>query len=178
MSVRELERGDLQAVVALNNAHSVEIGLVASDRLARLLTFASLARAIGPAGDPDAFLIAFDETVPAQGPNHAYFLARHSRFLYIDRVCVHPRARRRGLARALYEDAGAAAASRGVLVICCEVNTVPPNPCPMRFTTGSDSRRSAARSFPIAASRSAILSCADDAMPIACVWPDSVVDAY
>jgi predicted GNAT superfamily acetyltransferase len=77
--------------------------------------------------------LMIDEQTPAQGPNHAWFLARHARFLYVDRVCVHARARRCGLARALYLDALAAAARRGASVICCEVNREPPNPASDAF---------------------------------------------
>ena len=128
MSVRRLTSDDLPAVVALNNAHAVEMGSVDLKKLEGLLGVAALATAVGPIGDPDAFLIAFDERTPVQGPNHAWFLARHRRFLYVDRVCVHARARRRGLARALYADAFDGAAAAGKPVVCCEVNFDPPNP--------------------------------------------------
>jgi uncharacterized protein len=122
--VRPLTADDLPAITALNNAHPAEIGLVDATKVQSLLAVAALATAIGPAGDPDAFLIALDERAPPQGPNHAWFQARHPRFLYVDRVCVHPRARRQGLARALYEHAFAA----GSPLVCCEVNSDPPNP--------------------------------------------------
>jgi predicted GNAT superfamily acetyltransferase len=126
--VRSLEALDMPAVLALNNAHAAELGAVDPEKLRRLVAFAALATAVGPSGDPDAFLLAFDERTPAQGPNHAWFLGRHARFLYVDRVCVRERARRRGLARALYDDVIAAAARRGAPLVCCEVNVDPPNP--------------------------------------------------
>jgi uncharacterized protein len=126
--VRPLGPADLTAILALNNAHATEIGATDPAGLGRLFAAAALATAVGPARDPDAFLIAFDERTPAQGPNHAWFLARHPRFLYVDRVCVNPRARRRGLARALYAHAFAEAARRGTPIVCCEVNSDPPNP--------------------------------------------------
>jgi len=125
LPARSIVEDDVPAIAALNNAHPAEIGLVDEPKLRQLLAAAALATALGPPGDPDAFLIALDERVPVQGPNHAWFLARGGRFLYVDRVCVHPRARRRGLARALYEDAFACAAGR---TVCCEVNSDPPNP--------------------------------------------------
>jgi predicted GNAT superfamily acetyltransferase len=120
--MRPIERSDLSAIVALNNAHARELGHASEAELARFLDNASHTAAIGARGDPDAFLICFDHTTPAQGPNHAFFLARHARFLYVDRVCVHERARRRGLARALYEDAFAVASSRSIPLVCCEVD--------------------------------------------------------
>ena len=127
-ATRSIQSADLPALLALNNAHGQELGLTDRAGLARFLACAAHARAIGPAGDPDAFLIAFDHATPAQGPNHAWFLARHPRFLYVDRVCVAERARRGGLARALYGDAFAAARGRGLPLVCCEVNLDPPNP--------------------------------------------------
>src|SRR5205814_9109305 len=94
---RPIEPADLPALLALNNAHPAEIGVVEDGRLRALLASAALSLATGPEGRPDAFLLAFDHETPSQGPNHAWFLARHPRFLYVDRVCVDPRARRRGL---------------------------------------------------------------------------------
>ena len=126
--LRQIEPGDLPSLLALNNAHSAELGLVDEGKLARLLAVSALALAIGPAGELEAVLLAFVQDAPPQGPNHAWFLARHQRFLYVDRVCVDPRARKRGLARELYAQVFAAARSRAAPVVCCEVNTDPPNP--------------------------------------------------
>ena len=131
--VRPVEPADLPALLALNNAHAVELSLLDAEKLRGLLRVAALATAIGSPGSPDAFLLAFDHGTPPQGPNHSWFLARHPRFLYVDRVCVDPRARRRGLARALYRHALAEAIRRGVSVLCCEVNTDPPNPVSDEF---------------------------------------------
>lgn len=126
--VRPIERADLASILALNNANAVELGLLEPGRADELLSVAALTAALGPLGAPLAFLIAFDQHAPPQGPNHSWFLARHRSFLYIDRVCVSPLARKRGLARSLYAHALAHAASRGAPVVCCEVNREPPNP--------------------------------------------------
>lgn len=128
MQPRSIEDEDLKALLALNNAHAAEIAFNDEGRFRTVLASAALSVALGPSGDPDAFLVAFDHQTPVQGPNHAWFLARLPRFLYVDRVCVHPRARRRGLARTLYHHAFAAAAGRGLSIVCCEVNSDPPNP--------------------------------------------------
>jgi predicted GNAT superfamily acetyltransferase len=117
--VRPIKPADLAAILALNNAHAREISLIDEGGLARLLAVAPWAAAIGTPGAPDAFLIAFD---------HAWVLARHPRFLYVDRVCVEARARKQGLARALYAAAFAVARDRDLPIVCCEVNLDPPNP--------------------------------------------------
>jgi predicted GNAT superfamily acetyltransferase len=131
--VRPIEPADLAAILALNNAHAREISLIDEGGLARLLAIATHATAIGVLGAPDAFLVAFDQDTPPQGPNHAWFLARHPRFLYVDRVCVEARARKQGLARALYADAFAVARARHLPIVCCEVNIDPPNPASDAF---------------------------------------------
>jgi predicted GNAT superfamily acetyltransferase len=127
VAVRSIEPADLAAVLALNNAHSLELGQIDLEKLVQSISASTVAIALGAVGQPEAFLIAFDQAVPAQGPNHAWFLARHPRFLYVDRICVHPQARKRGLARTLYSAVLAEAARRGTPVVCCEVNSEPPN---------------------------------------------------
>ena len=58
--------------------------------------------------------------------NYAWVGARYDRFIYLDRVVVAPRARGRGLARALYDEVTArSAASADHFVL--EVNTEPRN---------------------------------------------------
>jgi predicted GNAT superfamily acetyltransferase len=126
--MRPIEQADLRAIVALNNAHEQELCATDEQGLTRLLAHAAHARVVGEVGKPAAFLIAFDHATPPQGPNHAWFLARHSRFLYVDRVCVARSARRRGLARALYDDVFVRARVRSLPLVCCEVNLEPPNP--------------------------------------------------
>ena len=126
--MRSITQADQPAVLALNNAHAVELTLLDAAGLAALLSHAALTLAAGPEGALEAFLIAFDHRTPPQGPNHTWFLARHPRFLYVDRVCVLPGARGRGLARALYEAAFGYARAQDLPIVCCEVNTEPPNP--------------------------------------------------
>jgi predicted GNAT superfamily acetyltransferase len=131
--VRPIEAADLAAILTLNNEHAREISLIDEIGLARLLAGAAHATAIGLVGDPDAFLVAFDQGTPLVGPNYAWFLARHPRFLYVDRVCVQARARRQGLARVLYEEVFSLARDRELPVVCCEVNIDPPNPASDAF---------------------------------------------
>jgi predicted GNAT superfamily acetyltransferase len=125
--IRRLTRDDLPAVLALNNAHALDVNALTSDELTTLVAVAELALVVD---DGLGFLIALSERTPAQGPNHAWFLARHAQFLYVDRVVVAPEARRGGHARRLYEHVIAAAGDRPV---CCEVNLVPANPASLAF---------------------------------------------
>ena len=69
------------AILALNNAHAVELSWLNARQLEALLQMAFYARQIG---NGDAFLIAFDHR------------QRYRRFVYIDRVMVSPLMQGRG----------------------------------------------------------------------------------
>ena len=122
--------GDQPAVLALNNAHAVELSWLAPDRLAALLGQAFHARRIGAV---DAFLLALDERAAYDSPNYQWFLGHYTRFVYVDRVVVAPPVRSRGYARLLYADLFRHAAAAGHALIVCEVNRDPPNPASDAF---------------------------------------------
>jgi predicted GNAT superfamily acetyltransferase len=128
MYLRPYTDADLAPMLALNNAHAVELGPLTMDSLRRLLGTAMRVRI---AGTMDGFLIALDESASYDSPNFLWFKARFARFAYIDRVVIAENARGRGLARQLYEDLFAAA-SRHTHVFC-EVNYDPPNPASEAF---------------------------------------------
>lgn len=125
--IRAFTRDDLPAVLALNNAHAAEVNALTAEALEALVAVAAHARVVDGG---HGFLLAFSERTPAQGPNHAWFAARHAAFLYIDRVVTAPASRGMGHARRLYDDLAAVAAGRP---LCCEVNVAPPNPGSLAF---------------------------------------------
>lgn len=113
------------AVLALNNAHAVELSWLDPGRLGALLARAFYARVVGHA---EAFLLAFDEGARYDSPNYLWFRGRYPRFVYVDRLAVAPAARGRGHARRLYADLIGRATAAGHGVVACEVNSDPPNP--------------------------------------------------
>jgi len=114
----------LERLLALNNAHAVELSHLAPRRMADLIGQAFLALTLG---EELALLISFDQAADYDSPNFLWFRGRFERFVYVDRVVVSPVARGRGYGRRLYEAlfqrARAAAHDR----IVCEINTDPPN---------------------------------------------------
>ena len=118
------------ALLALNNAHAVELSPLTSPAFQALLAAAFHARV---AGACQGMLIAFDQDAPYQSPNFRWFRARYPRFVYVDRVVVEPAARGRGIARALYDDLFTASNASAHTLVCCEVNVAPPNPASERF---------------------------------------------
>lgn len=79
-----------------------------------------------------AFLIGLGPGIPYESLNYQWFSRRYDKFGYVDRVAVAQRARRRGLASALYEDFCATLIGQ-VPVLLCEVNIRPANESSMRF---------------------------------------------
>ncbi|HKV00383.1 MAG TPA: GNAT family N-acetyltransferase [Vineibacter sp.] len=130
MTPQSITADDEGAVLALNNAHAVELSWLEIDRLTRLVGWAFHARRIGRL---EAFLIAFDETSGYDGGHFQWFRARYPRFVYVDRVVVDPAARGRGHARRLYLDLFDHARRGGHDIVTCEVNAEPPNPASDAF---------------------------------------------
>lgn len=117
--------GDLDWVLGLNQAHETETSPLTPARLAAMVDAAFYARA---AEAPGAFLLAFDQAAAYDSPNFLWFRERFERFVYVDRIVVAGTHRRRGLARALYDDLFAVARAAGHERVVCEVNSDPPNP--------------------------------------------------
>ena len=113
------------ALLALNNAHAMELSWLEPDRFAHLVSEAFLAKRIGEA---DALLLAFDQDADYDSPNFLWFRARYPRFVYVDRIVVAAHARGRGHARRLYLDLFEQALRAGHERVVCEVNAIPPNP--------------------------------------------------
>lgn len=117
--------GDLDALLALSNAHEAEIGRFTKRAFAELVALSFHTRMTS---GRDAFLVALAERAPADAPNWRWFASRFSRFVYIDRVVVAERLRKRGMGRLLYDDVMEVARRAGHTRLCCEVNIDPPNP--------------------------------------------------
>ena len=114
----------MPAILALNNAHAVELSPLTAAQLEALLDKAFYARQISDGG---AFLLALDQRAAYESPNYLWFRQRYRQFAYIDRVVVSPLMRGRGYARALYIDLFAHARQKGHTLVVCEVNRDPPN---------------------------------------------------
>ena len=118
------------AMLALNNAHAVELSFADEARMAMLVEEAFLAARIGTV---DALLLAFAPAAAYDSANYRWFAERYASFVYVDRVVVAPAARGRGLARKLYAHLFDAARAAGHERIVCEVNSDPPNPASDAF---------------------------------------------
>jgi len=119
-----------QALLALNNAHSVALSWLDAGRFRHLVREAHVALRIGEA---EALLLGFDPAADYDSPNFLWFRDRLGGFLYVDRVVVAAGARGQGLARRLYREVFEAAGRAGLGQVVCEVNADPPNPASDAF---------------------------------------------
>ena len=131
--LRDATETDRPVILALN-AESVHfLSPMDAARLAALSRAASYLRVIEEDGTVAAFLLAFRKGDDYEGVNFAWFSARYSDFLYIDRVVVAQDFRGRRFADRLYDDLEAFAQAQGTPRLTCEVNAEPPNPVSLRF---------------------------------------------
>lgn len=124
--------GDYSAILALNEEAVPAVNSIPQARLAHLHGQSAY---LGVAREDDVvagFLLVLSEAADYDSINFGYFKRHYPRFLYIDRIVVHPAFRGRGVGAALYADLERSLAAPGTL-LTCEVNLRPPNPGSLRF---------------------------------------------
>lgn len=131
--IRGYRPEDEAEVLALNEACIPEVGPMDATKLAAFVEWAPFIRVVEDGGRVVAFIIGLDETAPYDSPNYAWFIDRHPRFAYVDRVAVAEAERGAGWGPALYREFEAWARDAGKPLLCAEVNTEPPNPRSLRF---------------------------------------------
>ena len=132
MRIRDLQGSDLDAVLALNQAHEQELSPLDQDGLRGLLDMALAAWVAEVDGAVGGFAVAFAPGSAYESRNYRWFGERYEDFVYLDRVAVEPALRRRGVGGRLYDALEDLAGSRGALV-ACEVNLVPRNDASLAF---------------------------------------------
>lgn len=123
-TIVKIAAADRARLHALNNDHAVELSFTTPVQFDDLIARAVVALA---SADSQAFLLAFDEHGDIPSPNYKWFKDRYPRFVYIDRVVVTPTLRRSGIAASFYDRLSEQARAAGHTMLCCEVNSDPPN---------------------------------------------------
>lgn len=130
--VRKAVPNDHPAVLALNNASVPNVGALTDEQFAWLARETDYFRVAEVGGQLAGFIMAIRNGTDYWSANYAWFTARFSKFLYVDRVIVAPHAQRSGVGRAIYNELVAFADSRWPR-ITLEVNLKPPNPGSIAF---------------------------------------------
>lgn len=130
--LRPITLDDLPKVLSLNDANVDLLAPMDEPRLAQLRTWAHHADVILCDGQVAGFVLTFGPGTAYDSPNYRWFAERYGdAFLYLDRIVLDDRFRRRGLGTAVYEviEADPAAAAR----LALEVNVDPPNEPSLAF---------------------------------------------
>jgi len=154
---RPLDETDIDWLKRLNDACVPAVNGLDEGALSALLGRAACALAAEVEGRPVAAIVCFTRGSTYESTNYAWFDAQPEPFLYIDRIVVEAEARRLGLARRLYREAGLWAERAGLPRLCCEVNEDPPNPQSLAFHTALGFRKLLSRINPSDGKRVAML---------------------
>lgn len=130
--IRDAVESDLPAVLELNEAGVPNVNRVSPDTVRWFLGNAVYFRVAVEQAAVAGFVTALGSDADYLSVNFRWFKERYERFVYIDRIVVAGWARRRGIARRMYEDLEAF--SRPVApLLACEVNTRPRNEVSLGF---------------------------------------------
>ncbi len=132
ISIRDMRTGDLDWVLAMNNAAAPHVGELDAARLADLFAKSRLARVAEVGGRRAGAIVCFSPGARYASENYLWFDRRYDDFLYIDRIFVDGRAAGAGIGQRFYRNLEDFAGGR-VSMLACEVNERPPNPGSIRF---------------------------------------------
>ena len=130
---RSLSSNTLEKLYSLNQENTPEVGSIRSTKsFGSLLEKSSINLLIKYKKQPIGFAICFRENLEYESPNYKFFNKIKQKFLYIDRVVIKSNYRRVGLGTRLYKYLDKEA-SKELLPICCEVNSIPLNQISLNF---------------------------------------------
>lgn len=132
-TIRDASVGDHEAIRRVNVANEPEVGPLDVARFELFTAAAAHFRVVVAAGEVVGVFVGLAEGLDYASPNYRWFVDRHRRFAYVDRVALEPGTRGSGCADALYDDFETWARETDRPVLCAEVNTVPFNPRSMRY---------------------------------------------
>jgi len=133
VSIRDVEPSDYDAVHALNESGVPNVNSVPFESIERFAATAAYFRIVEDDEGIAAFMIGLTPDADYESPNFQYFRSNFDDFVYVDRIVVAGRARRRGIARALYNDFERFGRSREAARFCAEVNVRPRNDVSLEF---------------------------------------------
>ena len=123
----------LNEIYLLNQSNTPEVGSLESvDHLQSLLQMSLLNLFVSNNEEMIGFIICFKENSNYSSKNYKFFSEREKKFLYIDRVAIAEKYRRKGLGKSLYKNLETLSKEKKI-PLCCEVNTSPLNKPSINF---------------------------------------------
>ena len=103
--------------------------------LARLLAFGGSVRVVAAEeGAVAGYMLVFARGSAYDGEEFRHFSTQlREDFLYVDQLAIDGGQQRSGAGRRCYEALADEARARGIALLCCEVNTDPPNSASLEF---------------------------------------------
>lgn len=129
-ALRPITPADHADVLALNEANVELLAPLDRSRLEELVGLADRADVIELDGAFAGFVITFRSGTEYDSVNYRWFGQTYGDFYYLDRVVLHERTRRRGLATRVYDELEAATDAP---LFALEVNLEPPNEASLAF---------------------------------------------
>ena len=133
IKIRDAEAGDLNKILALNEAFVDYLSPLDMQELQTLISVAHYCRVVDVDGQPSAFMIGFLPGASYESANYRWFSEEFDSFAYVDRIVVDPSAKGLALGSKLYDDFAAFAREEGMARLVCEYNIVPINEGSARF---------------------------------------------
>lgn len=133
ITLRDATLTDTTTIVALNDAVVEVTSPMDADRFKVLFDISSHCVVAEQDGDVIGFVLAMQTGDAYENANFDWFSQRLNNFVYIDRIAIAEAGRGHGLGGKLYAHVVDAARKAGCLVMCAEMDLVPPNEQSLKF---------------------------------------------
>lgn len=127
---------DHDVILQLNQAEVQWTSPLTDDALNHLAARASYYKVVEAGTEVAGFMLAMRDGSGYDNANMAWFEARYSRFLYVDRIVIDAGYAGRGLGKLIYKDAIAFARRAGLHHVVCEYCVQPMNTASRAFHAG------------------------------------------
>ncbi len=131
--IRPARAEDLDEVLRINEESVHFLSPLTSERLDHLHGECKMHLVAVDGEKVLAFCLVFQEGADYDSINYLWFRNHYKQFLYIDRLVVDIRERKRGLGEALYKEVFARSKEWGIPIITAEIDIAPPNPISLEF---------------------------------------------
>ena len=137
----------IEHIYYLNEENTPEVGSLPSVKsLEELIKMSSSALYLSKNREVIGFIICFRENSVYKSENYKFFNDNKNKFIYIDRVVVKDGYRRMGYGTMFYKHLDKVA-SKQLLPICCEVNSIPKNDVSINFHINNGYKEVGERDF-------------------------------